>query len=289
MKVDQTPKNNFFKIILFILFLTVILTWQSITSLNDEKLHLNFLNVGQGDAIHIRQKDLDILIDGGPDKKVLEELGNTMPFYDRTIEHVILTHPDADHITGLVDVLKSYEVKNIYLSGTIKSTNIFEEFLYQIELNNIPVSFLQADDELIFGEDFNFLIFWPTKEYVEKEVSNINNVSIVGKLNYKNVSVFFTGDIENDAQINFISKQTNKLKSDILKISHHGSKNATNDGLLEIVNPEMAIISAGKDNRFGHPHKETLNLLEKFQIRTFRTDIDSTISILSNGINFWKE
>lgn len=289
MKVDQTPKNNFFKIILFILFLTVILTWQSITSLNDEKLHLNFLNVGQGDAIHIRQKDLDILIDGGPDKKVLEELGNTMPFYDRTIEHVILTHPDADHITGLVDVLKSYEVEHIYLSGVVKSTSVFEEFLYQIELNNIPVSFLQADDELIFGEDFNFLIFWPTKEYVEKEVSNINNVSIVGKLNYKNVSVFFTGDIENDAQINFISKQTNKLKSDILKISHHGSKNATNDGLLEIVNPEMAIISAGKDNRFGHPHKETLNLLEKFQIRTFRTDIDSTISILSNGINFWKE
>lgn len=120
-------------------------------------------------------------------------------------------------------------------------------------------------------------------------MENANNTSIVGEVHYKNIELLFTGDAETDIQSHIIELEGNKLKTDILKVAHHGAKNGTNDELLKITNPELALISVGVDNRFGHPHEDTLNLLELFNIRTFRTDIDGTISIISDGINYWQK
>ncbi len=287
---EKLPKNtNVTKIILLLLLIIVILVWQTILWQSDHTLKINILDVGQGDAIHFRKDNVDVLVDGGPDSSLLSELGKTMPFYDKTIEYIFLTHPDSDHVTGLVELLKSYNVDQIYLTGAVSDTAIFQEFLSEIESENVPVTFVSANDEIDFGPDYYFDILWPKKDYINTEKTNTNNTSIVGKLVYKNVSMLLTGDIENNAQFDLISIYQNKLKSDIIKIAHHGSKNATSENLLQFVNPEIALILVGADNKFGHPHQETLDLLEKFQTRTFRTDFDGTITIVSDGINFWKK
>lgn len=139
----EKPKSNIAKIIIFFLFIVAILVWQATVWQSDHNLHVNILDVGQGDAIHLRKDSIDVLIDGGPDGSVLERLGETMPFYDRTIEYVFLTHADADHVTGLVDVVKNYNIENIYLTGSVKDTDVFREFIAQIENKNIPVVFIK--------------------------------------------------------------------------------------------------------------------------------------------------
>lgn len=286
---EKKSANNLVKYILILLFIGAILTWQAVFYKTDHYLHINMLNVGQGDAIHIRKDNIDLLFDGGPDGSVLTELGKTMPFYDRELEYVFLTHADSDHVTGLVDVIKNYQVDHLYLTGAVKDTAVFNEFISTVESENIQISFIRFHDEIDIGDDFDFQVFWPDEEYAVNKNNDINNTSIVGRLSYKDVSILLTGDVENDAQTDIVSTYGGELSSDILKVAHHGSKNATSESLLSVVEPEIALISVGEGNSFGHPHKETLDLLEKFGVQTFRTDCDSTISIISDGINFWKE
>ena len=205
------------------------------------------------------------------------------------VKYVFLTHPHADHITGLIEVLKNYEVKNIYLTDAVHTSDVYIEFLRQVKKENIPVKLIRKEDKIEFQDDFYFLIFWPKISYKDREIKNLNNTSIVGKLVYKNISVLLTGDAENEVQLELIGDFHNKLKSDILKIPHQGARDSCNEEFLQIVNPELAIISVGAKNQFGHPHKITLEKLEKLDILTFRTDLDGTISIISDGLNFWKE
>lgn len=286
----QNKTNNlFFRAVILILFIVATLSWINASEKTDTLLHINFLDVGQGDSIHIRKDDFDILIDGGPDQDVLTALGEKMPFYDKTIEYMILTHPHADHVTGLVDILDYYEVQNIIYTDTKFDSNIYDEFLGKIEKENSNIIIAKGYEKFDIEDLFYFEILWPDENISNIESANENNTSIVTKVTYGNISTLLMGDLENDAQSDLLNLYPEKLDADILKVAHHGSSNATNEIFTKLVSVEIAIISCGVDNKFDHPHQESLDILDSLNMKTFRTDQDGAISIFSDGINFWRE
>ena len=270
-------------LILIIFFLTTAFAslafWQNNSVGNkNEKTKIIFLDVGQGDAMMIDLlKDTQILIDGGDGKDILNKLGEHLPFYDRKIELVIMTHPDKDHLGGLVEVLKYYEVEQILETGIKCEKAICEEWDRLIEEKNIPVKYAQFGQRIKVG-NIEMVVLYPFENLKDKEVKDSNDVSIVLRLvvnseqglQPESVGILLTGDagfpVEND-----LMSQNINLESKILKVSHHGSKNATSNKFLQIVNPEKAIISVGK-NSYGHPARELLNRLKNMSIEIFRTD-----------------
>lgn len=243
-------------------------------------LRVYFLNVGQGDAEYIKMPGgEDILIDGGPDGRVLNELGKVMDFGDREISLVILSHPHADHLTGLLEVLKRYKVDEVWETGVDYSSATYQVWKKEIVAKNIPDKNVQAGDEKQFGEA-NLIVLYPLSPISGQKIDNLNNASIVNRLEYKKFSVLFLGDAETEVQLKIVPQM--KVAT-VLKVGHHGSKNGTTSELLEVVRPAVAIISSGKDNKFGHPHAEALNLLKQYAVRLFRTDQNGTIEVSSDG------
>lgn len=279
------------KIITFVLVIIAsFLLIKFTTSEIDDNFHLYFLDVGQGDALYARDKSgNDILIDGGPDLSILTGIGNAMLYNDRVIDYLVLTHPHADHLFGLVEVVKRYEVKNIILTDAIATTQEYQEFLNIIKDKNIHTILANNGEIYKIGDNFNFQIIYPDESFKDTNIKNLNNTSIIGKIIFGSVSIQATGDAEKDLQGKIANKYCDQLSSNIIKIAHHGSKNGINTNFFDCVNPEMAIISVGFDNKFGHPHQETLEFLNKNNVKTLRTDEQSTIEIISDGINFWQK
>lgn len=279
------------KIITFVLvIITSFLLIKFTTSEIDDNFHLYFLDVGQGDALYARDKSgNDILIDGGPDLSVLTGIGNAMLYNDRVIDYLVLTHPHADHLFGLVEVVKRYEVKNIILTDAIATTQEYQEFLNIIKDKNIHTILANNGEIYKISDNFNFQIIYPDESFKDTNIKNLNNTSIVGKIIFGSVSIQATGDAEKDLQGKIANKYCDQLSSNIIKIAHHGSKNGINTNFFNCVNPEMAIISVGVDNKFGHPHQETLDFLNKNNVKTIRTDEQGTIEIISDGVNFWQK
>ena len=248
----------------------------------DQNLKVIFLDVGQGDSIFIKTPDKQyILIDGGPDNKVLYGLGENIPFYRRRIDLMILTHFDFDHITGLIEVLKRYKVKLVLYNGLLNESSEFKEWFKMIKEKNVPLETTKAGDELKFNDDLILKTLYPF-ELADKNLQNNNNTSVVNKLIYKNISFLFTGDLEADGEEELISKKAN-LKSDVLKVGHHGSKRSTTKKFLQVVKPKYGVISVGKDNKFGHPSLRVLKNLQQAGVKILRTDLDGEIKIVTNG------
>ncbi len=272
-------KKHIFKTFYVVMLLILLAIWAEIANSpdnNNSKIY--FFDVGQGDAAMIVKGDYEILIDGGPDDKVLSEIGKVMPFGDKKIELVILTHPHSDHVVGLNQVLNYYQIEKIYFSGVVHTSNQYLEFLEHLSNNKISAIIPDAGETITLFENGLVNFIWPGKKYQQINADNLNNSSLVVKYCYFSKCVLFTGDIETDEQTEMIEKTKNEtLKADILKVSHHGSSNGTNQKLLEVVGPEYAIISVGADNKYGHPHNATLELIEQFGIKIFRTDRDGTI------------
>ena len=247
-------------------------------------LKVKFLDVGQGDAEFIETPDKkQILIDGGPDLSILEKLGKAMPFYDRYIDLVILSHPEADHLNGLIEVLKRYQIGAVITNGVIRETSQYKEFMDTIKAKRIPVYIAKSGGEIDFNENIKMDILYPFENLKGKILSDSNDSSIVAKLIYNNFETIFTGDIEKSAENKLVESKID-LNSDILKIAHHGSKTSTSEQFLKAVNAFVAIIEVGKDNKYGHPHQEVLERLKNLQI--FQTGKDGDIEILSDGINY---
>lgn len=271
--------------LLAILFLVAIIVWIFVFAQESGKfLKVEFFDVGQGDSIFIETMDKkQILIDGGPDLSILEKIGRGMPFYDRYIDLIILSHPEADHLNGLIEVIKRYEIGAIITTGVIRDTEQYKQWVETIEGKNIPIYIAKANGEIDFGNNIKINILYPFENLAGKELSDSNNTSIVAKLVYKNFETLFTGDIEKSVENKLVNSGTN-LKSDILKISHHGSKTSTSEEFLRAVNAILAVIEVGKDNKYGHPHQEVLDRLSNLEI--FQTGRDGNIEILSDGENF---
>ena len=271
-------------IILLLIF--NILAWFVVYDLSKIRfLEVIFFDVGQGDALFIKTpQGHQILIDGGPDSVILEKLGEELPFYDRVIDLVILTHPESDHLTGLLDVLRSYKVKNILWTGVIKDTGDFEKWQELIEKEKAEIFIAKAGQKITIGKT-SFEILFPFENLENKSVKDANNTSIVLRLDFGEISLLFTGDIYKSEERELLSL-AKQLDTDVLKVGHHGSKTSTAEEFIIVVSPEIAVISVGRNNSYGHPHQETLDTLEKCGIRIFRTDLNGDIKIISDGINY---
>lgn len=271
------------------LIIIAMLVWVGVFSSyradsGNKNLQIYFLNVGQGDSEYIKiPGGQDILIDGGPDNSVLSELGKVMDFGDRKIDLVILTHPHADHVTGLVEVLKRYEVGEVWESGVEYPSATYDIWEKLIAEKNIKDEFVSTPKSADFS-GVKITVLYPLLSEKNLKIDNVNNASVVAELDYGSFSTLFTGDLEKTVQPE-IYKNLHAVT--VLKIDHHGSTNGTDDTWLQLLRPAVAVIEVGAKNTFGHPTPTVIELLKKYAIQIYRTDQDGTVNISSDGVNWW--
>ena len=289
-----------YKYLLVFLLASVILIFTASFSFTDSDLHLVFCNVGQGDAILIYKGSSQILIDGGPDNQVLTCLSNHMPFWDRKIEAIALTHPDADHYTGLIEVVRRYQIESFLWSGVWKQGEGPQTLLNELDQKHIEKILVKTGSKIKLG-DIKLNSLWPTKEYLAgvsrifTSSQPINQYSLVFDLSFGNFDALLTGDIQPPAT-DLLAKEIKSVADtqafevpkvlsevEVLKVPHHGSKNGLTEKLLDTVNPKLAVISVGAKNRYGHPSKEVIGMLGSRDIRTLRTDQNGEIEIATDG------
>jgi len=272
------------------LLVVVILVWSVALTTSDDKLHVSFLDVGQGDAILIQTPNgQDILIDGGPDpQKINLELGEKLPFWDRTIDLVVCTQPHADHVTGLVEVLQRYKVKQVLDPEVSYNSSIYQEWLNVVEDKGIEYNIARAGQEIDLGNGITIEILNPLAEFFQGTSCDIDNNGVVLKLAWHKVSFLFTADIREEAEFELIGQRAN-LKSTVLKVAHHGSETSTTSQFLAVVDPEVAVISVGADNTFGHPSPEVVERLTDRigEENVYRTDEDGTVEFITDGERLW--
>ena len=277
-------KKNLSKIVV------VILVIFSTIFLIPKDLRINFIDVGQGDATFIITPDNQtILIDGGGSNSKDFDIGQStlLPYildkgYNK-IDYVIISHFDNDHCGGLLYIMQEIKIGKILIGKQWEDCDNYKKFIQLIKDKKMKVDILEAEDNFYIGKNLKLEIIWPySKNVIESNA--INNNSLVFKLIYKNFSMMFTGDIEEIAEKSIIDKYQNKLKANILKIAHHGSKTSSTLDFLNATNPKTAIIGVGKNNKFGHPSDITIDNLEKKKIKIYRTDINGEIKIRTNGI-----
>jgi competence protein ComEC len=246
-------------------------------------LTVAFLDIGQGDAIYIEAPNGNqVIFDGGPNGKLLTELGKILPFYDRSIDMLVVTNPDKDHYAGFIDLLKSYSVGSVLEPGTIPGTQTYKILEDSINSHHVPDTLARRGMKVILDDEAGVYI---NILFPDRDASGMktNDGSIVARLVYGNTSVMLTGDSPQPIE-NYLTDTLGKnLKSDVLKVGHHGSRTSTGMQFLGYVEPTYAVISDGKGNSYGHPHKETLDNLEKFNVKVFRTDQLGTIVMKSDG------
>ena len=239
-------------------------------SQNSQEFKVAFLDVGQGDAILVSQGNYQMLIDGGRDGKLLlNKLGKYVPFWDRNIEVMLATHPDQDHIAGLINVLNSYNVKTVIKTGDQSNTQTYKRF--QDDIVGEKAENIEAKKGTIikFPSGAEAKIIYPFSEIGDIQDSQSNSGSIVVKINYGENSFLLTGDFPKDKESEILDSD---ISSKVLKVAHHGSKYSTSSEFLKKVNPTDAVISVGKDNSYGHPNEEVLILLKEKNINVLRTD-----------------
>jgi len=271
----------------FLLVLNIV-CWHEIFNLaNNNYLTVEFLDVGQGDSAFVKTPEMhQILIDGGPGSTVLSKLAKNMPFWDKSLDLVILTHPDLDHMQGLLYVLERYKVDFILWTGVKKIAPEYDEWIRVLKKQQkmgAKIVIAESGQEIKAGDLFIDTLYPFFSLEGQEMKSSANNTCVVNKLIYGNNSFLFTGDISTGAEKELVASGES-IASDVLKVAHHGSKYSTSNLFLESVRPEIAIISVGK-NTYGHPTPEVLERLDDFDIETLRTDQKGDITILSNGVS----
>jgi competence protein ComEC len=272
------------------LLIIAILVWSVVLTMPDDKLHVSFLDVGQGDAILVQTLNhQNILIDGGPDpQKINLELGEKLPFWDRTIDLMISTQPQADHITGLVEVLQRYKVKQVLESGVPYDSSIYQEWCKLVEEKQIKHDVAREGQEIDLGNGIKIEVLNPPSRLFQGTSADVDNNGVVLRLSSGRVSFLFTADIREEAEFELIGQRAN-LRSSVLKVAHHGSKTSTSSQFLAAVNPEIAVISVGANNPFGHPSPEVVErLTERLgKNKVYRTDKNGTIEFITDGERLW--
>lgn len=257
------------------LFKSLINSKSSSTNPNEMKVH--FIDVGQGDSILIQVNYKNILIDSGPkdEKDKLVKYLNSLNIHQ--FDYVIATHPHEDHIGNMAYIINNYKVLNFYSPKIDNNTTSFENMAEALSRKNLKIKILKANASTInLGENALVEVFSPNLDYYD----NLNNYSPIIKISYGHNSFLFTGDAEEEIEQEIITNNFN-LKSDVLKVAHHGSSTSTTKSFLDSVKPKIAVISVGKNNSYGHPTKDTLNKLKESKV--YRTDINGNIVITSDG------
>lgn len=268
--------------ILGVLVASAILIWYAVVAEDRAgKLTVAFLDVGQGDAIFIESPTgTQVLIDGGPDRSVLREMGNIMPFYDRTIDLLVVSNPDKDHFAGFLDILRAYKVRAVMEPGTIGASAEYRVFGEEVARERSATLLARRGQKIDLGGGATLEVLFPDRDVTEVDT---NTGSIVAKLSYGSTSFLLTGDTTSAVEEYLARLDGKRLDVDILKAGHHGSRTSTSDALVGFASPAFAVISAGRDNRYGHPHEEVLERLARFEVETLGTYERGTIVFVSDG------
>ncbi|MCY6960596.1 ComEC/Rec2 family competence protein [Clostridium brassicae] len=273
-------KIKIHKILIICASLIFILT-SCITSTNSlidpkYKLTIHYINVGQGDSILIQINNKNMLIDAGTKSA---SVSSYLKKHKVTkLDYIIATHPHEDHIGGMSSIINNFSIDNFYAPKATSNSLSFRNMLSALNKKNIKITPAKSGQNIDLAKDVKCFIVAPNNTYYD----NINNYSIVIKLIYKNTSFLFTGDAESHSEEE-IFKNGFDIKSDVLKLGHHGSNSSTSNKFLDEISPKVAIVSCGKGNDYDHPHKETLNKLKNKKILLYRTDLDGTIVLQSDG------
>jgi len=304
-------KKNLSYLFVSILFLSFLMTVYLCLQWPDEYMHVITCDVGQGDAILITHGFHQLLVDSGPDETVLECLEKYMPFWDKHIDMVIATHAHADHIGGFSAVIQSFTIDRFVHNPSPNNTNIYQNLIQELQVNSIQEQPMIAGNTVsvfIPKEDVVFQTIWPdetvlndhlnstlkheevknpkeTSKFIEDDDENSRSIS--GYLRYKNFTLFLSGDIGSATELS-IDRWYSLSDVDVLKVAHHGSKYSTSISFLDKVKPEVALISSGKNNSFGHPHSRVIDLLRSRNIKIFETAQSGDIEIITDGISYWQ-
>ncbi len=283
----------------------IILLFSFLVSLPDGRLYLVFCDVGQGDAAYVRFPDgRDMVVDGGPNAKVIDCLGRHMPFWDRTIDIVIMTHPQKDHMQGLIEVLKRYRVSYFVRSDIANTTQGYVQLMDIVREKKIPQQFMVQGNHITIGTtSLSFL--WPTEMQIAKgsrarlsstdrsdvlgtSVGDINDYSLVFRLRYGSFDAVFTGDADTRVESGYRGFTLADEVIEVLKVPHHGSKTGISEQFAAKLDPQLAVISLGK-NSYGHPSKNIVDMLQSGGSRVLRTDERGDITVISDGQKWWVE
>lgn len=258
--------------LVFIIFLFNAVAFFTVLQVRPKDyLDLRFFDVGQGDAAYIRTiQGNDILVDTGPGDAILGKLGKAMPFADRTIELVILTHPHADHISGMLEILKRYKVQLVLLPNAVYESATYEALTKRLAEKGVSVRYARLGQRIFLDDSAVLDLYYPVVADSTSVPKDINDVSAVGKLTFGRSQIFLTGDAGQDIERLLLSLGL-PLQAAILKVGHHGSRHSSSPEFLAAVRPRFAVISSGK-NPYGHPHEETLQVLKESAAEILRTD-----------------
>lgn len=268
------------------LFVGIITLFLIIGSIHEpNRLQIYFFDVGQGDSILIRTPDRHtILVDGGPDQTVIQKISSVLPWYDRTIDLMILTHPHADHINGLIAVLDRYDVTRVFFTDIKYNSPIYQIWRAAVTQEGSEIIITDHLDSVDLGGGVVAHVLYPNTSLSGKAIYNLNDSSIVFELFYDNFSTLFTGDQEQEEALTrdgLIQPVT------VLKVGHHGSRNASDALFLATARPALAVISVGANNRYKHPHPEILERLAVIGTKIMRTDRDGDVIVESDGRHWW--
>jgi len=273
------------------LLITAILASLAAATMPDNNLHVSFLDVGEGDAVLIRTPSRqNILVDGGPSPQAITlALGKKLPFWDRTIDLVVLTHPHSDHIAGLIEVLNRYKVKQVLYPALDDDSPLVNEWLSLIQQKNIKYTIARAGQRIDLGsEEVVIAVLNPQSPLLSDTQSDTDNNGVVLHITAGEVSFLLAADIMYEAELDLITRRAD-LTSTVLKVGHHGSDTSTSPQFLAVVDPQLAVISVGADNQFGHPSDEVIErLVQNLGLENiYRTDEHGTLEFTTNGSELW--
>ncbi|WP_148321983.1 ComEC/Rec2 family competence protein [Paraclostridium bifermentans] len=280
-------KHKGYKALKIILTISAIIISISFLTQNnnvnyENKMIIHYIDVGQGDCILIQVNNKNLLIDSGPSSNRKDLLNYLEKLNIKKFDYIIATHPHEDHIGNMDTIIKRYDIGSFYSPKVITSSTTFENMISALVDKNLKINVLKKGVKGIdLGKNTEIEVFSPLENISS---DNLNDYSPIIKITFFNNSFLFTGDAEISTEDTVLS-QNNNLNCDILKVGHHGSSTSTSTDFLISTNPSVAIISVGKNNSYGHPTSETLSLLNSYNIRTIRTDINGTVIAISDGKN----
>jgi len=281
---EKLSKINLTFAAIAILVIADIFVWSAVFSEKpSDSASVSFFDIGQGDSIFIEATNGNqILVDGGPDQEVLKKVGEELPFFDRRIDLVVLTHPHADHIAGLIDILRRYQVRHVLTTQAQAKSEYYREFIRALMDRRIDIIEAHAGQLITLDRWTKMRILAPVQILPAAAVKDPNEASIVFRVSLGIIDFLLMGDAPKDVE-NEIIASGQAIDAEMLKVGHHGSRGSTGQQFLEMVSPLYAAISSGAANRYGHPHQETLDLLERAHVKFFRTDQEGDIRFVTDG------
>ncbi len=282
---DRTDKIRILILTGFLLFAVIIWWPQGKNNSTSKNLIVRFLDVGQGDSVHIITPDgYELLIDGGPTNSVLRELSKGRSFFDKKIDMVVATHPDTDHVSGLTDVFRRFTVNYVFETNVESDTPASLSYRELARQEGAQIIRAEAGQIIQLGASTTVYIFSPHSDTRGWET---NNASIVAQVVYGETTFMLTGDAPSSIEEYLVGRYGASLHSNVLKLGHHGSNTSSSEKFLDAVMPQYAVVSAAADNRYGHPHREVTERVTERGIEMVSTIEKGTIEFISDGTKVW--